>query len=92
MAQQIEQALPQVVSAGDGDQGHMGLSCTGLEAVLVEAVWEQQSIIDGQQGELASLRRELEGRRKRLGELEAGAERLQALEARLAQGWGCDTR
>ena len=54
IAQEVEEVLPEVVS--ENDEGLKGVSYDKLTAVLVEAVKEQQQIIEKQQQEIDELR------------------------------------
>jgi hypothetical protein len=54
IAQQVERVFPEIVSTGDNGE-QKGLSCTGLNAVLVEAVKEQQQQIDKLQTRLNAI-------------------------------------
>jgi hypothetical protein len=58
IAQEVQQIVPEAVSV-DGD-GYQCVSYTQLVPVLVEAVKEQQSLIDSQRSEIDLLRDELE--------------------------------
>jgi hypothetical protein len=44
IAQEVEKVFPEIVSTGD-DGAQKGLSCTGLNAILLEAIKEQQDLI-----------------------------------------------
>ena len=49
VAQDVEKVLPEVVSTpADGSPG-MGLSCTGLNAVTIEAIKELKRLVESQQ-------------------------------------------
>ena len=78
IAQQVETVLPEVVSTPDGDVAQKGLSCTGLNAVLVGAVKELKQDNDG-------LRRRLEAQQERIGKVGILAGRIDTLEAKLAR-------
>ncbi len=59
MAQEVEQVLPEVVTTPTPDNGQKGLSCTGLDAVLIEAIKEQQAQIRILRDEVALLKSRL---------------------------------
>jgi hypothetical protein len=67
IAQEVEAVIPEIVSEiGDG---YKGVEYSKLVALLVEAIKEQQAIIDGQKTEMADMRVELDGRLKALEEM-----------------------
>ena len=67
IAQEVEVVIPEIVSEiGDG---YKGVEYSKLVALLVEAIKEQQAIIDGQKTEMADMRVELDGRLKALEEM-----------------------
>jgi hypothetical protein len=59
IAQEVEPILPELVFTNETD-GYKGVNYPEMTAVLVEAIKEQQSIIDNQQKELESLKAEIE--------------------------------
>ena len=67
IAQEVEVVIPEIV-AEIGD-GYKGVEYSKLVALLVEAIKEQQAIIDGQKTEMADMRVELDGRLKALEEM-----------------------
>ena len=67
IAQEVEAVIPEIV-AEIGD-GYKGVEYSKLVALLVEAIKEQQAIIDGQKTEMADMRVELDGRLKVLEEM-----------------------
>ena len=67
IAQEVETIIPEVV--GESADGYKGVEYSKLVALLVEAIKEQQAIIDGQKTEMADMRVELDGRLKVLEEM-----------------------
>jgi len=65
IAQEIEQVFPELVFTNETD-GYKGVNYAEMTAVLVEAMKEQQTIIDKQQKELDLLKVELEAIKKLL--------------------------
>ncbi|HSA05377.1 MAG TPA: tail fiber domain-containing protein, partial [Tenuifilaceae bacterium] len=65
IAQEIEQVFPELVFTNETD-GYKGVNYAEMTAVLVEAMKEQQTIIDKQQKELDLLKAELEAIKKLL--------------------------
>ncbi len=65
IAQEIEQVFPELVFTNETD-GYKGVNYAEMTAVLVEAMKEQQTIIDKQQKELDLLKAELEEIKKLL--------------------------
>lgn len=59
IAQEVETVLPEAVTAPEGETAQKGLSCTALDAALIEAIKEQQAQIKAQQAELQALRQDL---------------------------------
>jgi len=59
IAQEVEKVIPELVTTPEVDNGQKGLSCTGLNAVLVEAIKEQQTQISSQQSQIEELRSEI---------------------------------
>jgi len=57
-AQQVESVLPELVSEAPG--GLKGVAYEGVTPVLVEAIKEQQNLIEEQRSELSALRSELD--------------------------------
>lgn len=58
IAQEVEKILPQVVAEGPG--GYKSVEYNKITPVLIEAVKEQQQIIDNQNNEISRLKSELE--------------------------------
>ena len=88
IAQQVETVFPEVVSNGT-DGGKKGLSCTGLNAITIQAIQELKEEKDGeiaalkaeQQRQLAGMRLEMEERLARLEH--SGSIQLAAHQARM---------
>jgi hypothetical protein len=59
VAQDVERVIPEVVMTSDSNENQKGLSCTGLDAILVEAIKEQQVQIQTLQAELEGLKAQL---------------------------------
>jgi hypothetical protein len=62
IAQEVERVAPEVVSTSPAD-GQKGLSCTGVEALLIEALKDQERRIESQQRHIDALERALMDRR-----------------------------
>jgi hypothetical protein len=58
IAQEVEEVLPEVVATGDS--GYKSVSYQNLSAVLVEAVKEQQRLIEAQQAQIERLNQRIE--------------------------------
>ncbi|MBI5623892.1 MAG: tail fiber domain-containing protein [Elusimicrobia bacterium] len=56
IAQDVEKVLPEVVMTSNSNDEQKGLSCTGLDAVLIEAVKEQQRQIESLKAEVQALK------------------------------------
>ena len=67
IAQEVESIIPEVV--GESVDGYKAVEYQKLVALLIEAIKEQQAIIDGQKTEMADMRVELDGRLKALEEM-----------------------
>ncbi len=67
IAQEVELVIPEIV--GESADGYKAVEYQKLVALLIEAIKEQQTIIDGQKTEMADMRAELDGRLKSLEEL-----------------------
>jgi hypothetical protein len=67
IAQEVEAIIPEVV--GESADGYKAVEYQKLVALLIEAIKEQQAIIDGQKTEMADMRVELDGRLKALEEM-----------------------
>ncbi|MBI4679182.1 MAG: tail fiber domain-containing protein [Elusimicrobia bacterium] len=63
IAQDVEKVVPEVVMTSDSNDNQKGLSCVGLDAVLVEAIKEQQREIVELKAKLDELMREQAKRR-----------------------------
>lgn len=59
IAQEVEQVLPEAVTTPEGETAQKGLSCTALDAAIVEAMKEQQAALNAQQDEIRALRQDL---------------------------------
>ena len=57
IAQEVEKVIPEVVTTSDSSDGQKGLSCTGIDAVLVEAIKVQQKEIEALKSELLELKK-----------------------------------
>lgn len=72
IAQQVESVVPEVVAtSSDGRQ--KGLSCTGLNAITIQAI---QELKEQKDAEIAALRAEMEFRLARLERLDRSAEAI----------------
>jgi len=71
ISQEVEKIIPELVPTQDIDIGQKGISYTGLSAVLVEAVKEQQAVIGAQERKIKNLKKKLASQDKRLRNLEA---------------------
>jgi hypothetical protein len=58
VAQEVEAVAPEVVTTSPAD-GQKGISCTGIEALVVEAIRSQEERLQRQEQEIAELRRKL---------------------------------
>jgi len=58
IAQEVEKVLPELVFVNNVD-GYKGINYAEMSAVLVEAIKEQQKIIESQKDELKSLKERL---------------------------------
>ena len=67
IAQEVESIIPEIV--GESVDGYKAVEYQKLVALLIEAIKEQQAIIDGQKTEMADMRVELDGRLKALEEM-----------------------
>ena len=67
IAQEVESIIPEIV--GESVDGYKAVEYQKLVALLIEAIKEQQAIIDGQKTEMAEMRVELDGRLKALEEM-----------------------
>ncbi|MDG2288026.1 MAG: tail fiber domain-containing protein [Candidatus Marinimicrobia bacterium] len=67
IAQEVELVIPEIV--GESADGYKAVEYQKLVALLIEAIKEQQTIIDGQKTEMADMLAELDGRLKSLEEL-----------------------
>ena len=67
IAQEVEKIIPEIVE--QTEDGYKAVEYQKLVALLVEAIKEQQAIIDGQKTEMTDMRAELDGRLKALEEL-----------------------
>lgn len=56
IAQDVEKILPETVMTSNSNEAQKGLSCVGLEAVLVEAIKEQQAQIEALKKEIKQLK------------------------------------
>ena len=72
IAQEVEEIYPELVSPTEGDE-HKGLKYAGFSAIIVEAVKEQQEVVQQQAAEISHLtqrvelhEREIEGLREQL--------------------------
>lgn len=70
-AQQVQTVFPDLVHH-DGDSGYLGLAYGNFGVLAIQAIQEQQDIIDSQTSEIDELRGELESMEERLSRLEAG--------------------
>ncbi|MBI5570944.1 MAG: tail fiber domain-containing protein [Desulfomonile tiedjei] len=57
LAQEVERVVPEAVTTPEGDITQKGLSCTAIDAVLIEAIKEQQEAILELQKEVVTLKR-----------------------------------
>ena len=74
IAQEVEKVFPEVVTTPEPDNGQKGLSCTGLDAVLVEAIKAQHREVAGLRDEVRSLKSalaEVEELRREMGAVKA---------------------
>lgn len=60
IAQDVQEFLPEIVEVGDDPEKMLGLNYTDLIPVLVNAIKEQQAIIDGQNSKIDSLEASIE--------------------------------
>jgi len=67
IAQEVEVIIPEVV--GESADGYKAVEYQKLVALLIEAIKEQQAIIDGQKTEMAEMKANLDSRLKVLEEL-----------------------
>ena len=67
IAQEVESIIPEVV--GESSDGYKAVEYQKLVALLIEAIKEQQSIIDNQKEEMSDMRAELDSRLKVLEEI-----------------------
>jgi hypothetical protein len=82
IAQEVEAVIPEIV-AEIGD-GYKGVEYQKLVALLVEAIKDQQAIIENQNSEMADMKSKLEGQTTEVDALKANLEsRLTALEEML---------
>ncbi|MCC5806858.1 MAG: tail fiber domain-containing protein [Opitutales bacterium] len=81
LAQEVEKVFPEAVAVHEED-GYLSLSYDTFSVLAVQAIREQQEIIDTQAAEIAELRGQLE----ELAEVAADNEELEARLARI-EGW-----
>ena len=67
IAQEVEKIIPEIVATNI--DGYKAVEYQKLVALLIEAIKEQQSIIDGQKEEMADMRVELDQRLRILEEI-----------------------
>lgn len=60
IAQEVQEFLPEIVEVGDDPEKMLGLNYTDLIPILVNAIKEQQAIIDGQNSKIDSLEASIE--------------------------------
>jgi hypothetical protein len=64
-AQDIQKVFPQLVKIDE--KGYLAVNYTALTPVLVEAIKEQQAIIEAQKAEIEAMKKDLEKIKKKLG-------------------------
>ncbi len=82
IAQEVEAVIPEIVS--EIGNGYKGVEYQKLVALLIEAIKDQQAIIENQNSEMAEMKSKLEGQTTEVDALKADLEsRLSALEEML---------
>jgi len=59
IAQEVETVLPEAVTTPEGETAQKGLSCTALDAALIEAIKEQQAQIRALEERLGTMQKDL---------------------------------
>ncbi|MBL57579.1 MAG: hypothetical protein CMP61_10345 [Flavobacteriales bacterium] len=89
IAQEAEQIIPEVVDAPQNDTSYYSMQYAPLTALLVEAIKEQQAIIEAQKREIETQKAENAAQEKEVEEVKAdasnNAEEIEALKAQVQQ-------